>query len=124
MSRGIEIKDWQKRAEISLLVKAAFPTYRRKTVVVIPAASVTFQQLAWDGGSRNEYQLVRLNGTKAPVETYSEGETLDLIEGIIAVQSGTFCGKPALCHLYVNPADINKLLPDQPPVSNKDPQPL
>lgn len=111
--RGIEVTDWQKREPIKKLVKAAFPNYRRKTVVILPDTSVTFQQLAWDGGCRNEYGLISISdGNVRGILEYGEGKTLTIEPGFVAIQSGTFMGKPALCHIYINPADLIKLLPD------------
>lgn len=124
MARGIEVTDWQKRPEIKKLVNAAFPSYRRKTVVIIPDTSVTFQQLAWDGGTKNEYGIVWLDGAVVIGEIYREGDKYNIRDGQAIIQSGTFCGKPALCHIYLNPADVCKLLPDQPPVSGFKAQPL
>lgn len=112
MARGIDVDDWQKRPQIKKLVNAAFPSYRRKKVVVIPATSVTLQQLAWDGGTRNEYRMTNLEGKIMPFHQI-EGQQEPLFEGVnIIVQSGTFMGKPALCHIYVNPTDGPVLLPD------------
>lgn len=116
--RGIEVTDWQKRPEIKKLVNAAFPSYRRKTVMIIPDTSVTFYQLAWDEGAKNEFGLVSITdgGTRGIVE-YGEGKTMVIDPGFAALQLSYSGSKPALCFIYANPADVNKLLPDQTPVS-------
>jgi hypothetical protein len=110
--KKIEIKDWQKRPQIKALVNGAFPSYRRKTIIIIPDTDVTLQQLSWDEGTRNEYRQVRTDGTALPWDNYTEGTKVEIPEGRTVLQSGTFCGKQALCYIYVNPADVQKLLPD------------
>lgn len=106
MARGIDVDDWQKRPEIKKLVNAAFPTYRRKKVVIIPTTTVALQQLEWDGGTKNEYQFLWLDGSYVPwMDQYKEGGQVKISKGKVIIQSGTFCGKPALCHIYIHPDD-------------------
>ena len=124
--------------EVKRVVLAAFPSYRKHGAVIseFPEHGVNINSY-WDGGSRDEYAIVELasNTRKAlPTSTHpyfdvarrglvnpeSPDVAVDhvgnitlkhLPEGFALVSAGTFCGKPATAHVYLNPANLTKLLP-------------
>lgn len=111
---------------IRAIIAATFPTYRRKTVQVEVAESVTFYDLNWSGGTRAEYAACtmpvgawesRALGSSAnwhraaPWANKAEGATVPTMPGSVIVKGGDFCGKPAMLRIYVNPADMPRLLP-------------
>jgi hypothetical protein len=123
--KGIEVNNWQRDETIAPLVRAAFPGYKRKSVAIDAASTVTVYNLNWDGGSRNEYAAVELATARKlgdlarfammwPGHNYAEGKSLPVPEGTVVVRGGTFCGKQSRLTLYVNPADMPKHLTIEP----------
>jgi hypothetical protein len=121
--------------EISKIVKAAFPAYKKQKVflsVFSPKSINTY----WDGGSRDEYALVDLSSMRTkslPTSTHpffdvqdhglanTNGNhvtvdhvgniTLNAIpEGFALVSAGTFCGKPATAHVRLHPNNMPRML--------------
>lgn len=127
---------------IKRIVSVAFPNYRKRTAW-LSTFSERGQQINsyWDGGTRDEYAIVRLDDmTRAPMPSvghpYFEvrgagipsGEdqyvSIDRVgnvtlkalpPGFVLVCAGTFCGKPATAKIYVNPADMPRMLPAPAP---------
>jgi hypothetical protein len=90
----------------------------------------------WDGGSRTEFAVVELaslqrkslptrthpyfdvavrgltNAENADLEVDQVGNVTlkHLPEGFALVAAGTFCGKAATAHVYLNPANMARLL--------------
>lgn len=113
--------------EISRIVKAAFPGYKKHKAFLSAFGPTTINSY-WDGGSRDEYALVELATLRTkPLPTASHpfydvtahgmanttGEyvTIDRVgnirlnvlpEGFALVSAGTFCGKPATAHVRLN----------------------
>lgn len=95
--------------------------YRRRTVWVEAAESVTTYGLNWSGGSRSEYTALTLEGKKvgdmsrynmiAPWQNPAEGARLPIPQGVVVVKHGFFLGKPSHATIYVNPADMPRILP-------------
>jgi len=117
---NIEVNGWQKKPEIAAIVRATFPSYRRKKVYLRVVESVTFSDLNWSGGTRSEYRACTLDGqltgsmdkyhTLAPWDPRQvEGATVPLPQGHVVVRGGHFCGKESLLALYVHPADIARI---------------
>ena len=52
---SIEIANWQKDRSISAIVKATFPSYKRRKVYIRATETVHIQDLNWSGGTRREY---------------------------------------------------------------------
>jgi hypothetical protein len=93
--------------------------YRKRKVWIHVSESVTFSQVNWDGGSKSEYHALDLAtgklsspdmGRKAPWENPFEGMTVAIPDGVVIARTGYFCGKPSTLALYVNPANMPKLL--------------
>jgi hypothetical protein len=131
----LEIKNYP---EIKAAILAAFPGYRKQKVFVSEFGShgKTINSY-WDGGSRSEFGIVHLetrqrknlptgthpyfdvaakgltNSENDAVSVDSRGNvTLKILpDGYALIEAGTFCGKPATAHLYLNAANMAKLLP-------------
>lgn len=89
--------------------------YRRKKVSVVVTDSVTLHNLNWSGGTKNVYHAFNIENNSlvlakaCMVHTMfneSEGVQLAMRPGVVIVQTGTFCGKPALMSLYVHPDNV------------------
>jgi hypothetical protein len=119
------------------VVLAAFPSYR-KTKVWVSTFSENGQNINsyWDGGSRDEFAIVELStmqrknlptsthpyfdvsarglaGQDSPVIStdHAGNVTLKVLpEGFVLVSAGTFCGKTATAKIYVNSANMPRLL--------------
>jgi hypothetical protein len=136
MAHRIELKS---APEVKRVILTAFPSYRKMTAFLSPWPGSMNINSYWDGGSRDEYAIVELatmqrkpmptsthpyfdvaryglaNKDNGVVETDHVGNiTLKLLpEGFALVAAGTFCGKPMTANVYVNPANLAKLLPEQ-----------
>jgi len=108
--------------EVRGVLNATFPGYRKKNVFVSATTKVTIGGLNWDGGSRSEFAGCTVAGeSTGNLSRYSRfapwdrrqlhGVEVLLESGLIIVEAGYFCGKPATAHLYVHPDDMPKLLP-------------
>ena len=108
--------------DVLAIVRAADPSYRKRQCRIVPSATVTLHDLNWSGGTRAEYTTIDLaTGLRiadtakysalAPWRNPAEGASLPIPEGIVVVQTGHFCGKVATAWIYVNPANLAKLLP-------------
>ena len=122
--------------EVKRLVLAAFPSYRKlRASISVFTGSVNVNSY-WDGGSRSEFAIVDLatmQRKSLPTRTHpyfdvaargmtnAENEIVKvdhvgnvelkvLPEGFALVEAGTFCGKPATAHIYLNPANMTKYL--------------
>lgn len=116
-----DIENWQKDPTVAPIVRAAFPDYRRKKVSVKAAEAVMLQDLNWSGGTRSIYRAVALDGSQTggdtlghsqrhPMDNQAEGASVPVPQGFALVRGGDFCGKPSLLTIYVNPADMPRLL--------------
>jgi hypothetical protein len=119
--------------EVKALVLAAFPGYKKHNVSLSEFYSGVNVNSYWDGGSKAEFVIVQLSTMQRkslPTSSHPyfelhnvTGETADvsfergcaslkrLPEGFALVEAGTFCGKPATAHIYLNSANITKMLP-------------
>ena len=57
------------------------------------------------------YGLANKENEVISVDHVGNIELKILPEGFALVSAGTFCGKPATAHVYLNPANLAKLLP-------------
>lgn len=123
--------------EIKAVVKAAFPGYKKHNAwLLVMGPSGKRINSYWDGGSKSEFALVDLaTGRRKDLPTHTHpyydiaraglagqedqavavdergNVTLKLLpEGIALVQAGWFCGKPATAMVWLNPANMAKLL--------------
>ena len=104
--------------EFSVLCRAV--GYRKKSVYICPAKSVTITGVNWSGGSRSIYHgadLVSGNvntatqfGRPAPWANPYEGSTVELVPGKAILKTGTFCGKDSIMFIYVHPDNMPALL--------------
>jgi hypothetical protein len=118
----ITIENWQRDPSIAAIVKATFPTYRRKKVLIWHTGSVTLTDLNWSGGTRKEYRACSISrdGTyvgsldhfnaRPPWDNKAEGKKIDIPQGIIVVEGGYFCGNESILYLHVNPQDLPKYI--------------
>lgn len=132
----IELKD---HAEVSRIVRLAFPDYRKRRAFVSAFHGGKNINSYWDGGSRSEYAIVNLvtgerknlptathpyfdiaarrllntstNDGYVSVDHVGNVRLNALPDGYVLVQAGTFCGVPATAHLFLNDANLIKLLP-------------
>lgn len=115
------IENWKADPTIAAIVRATFPDYRRKAVTIQADSSVTLHDLNWSGGTRNDYRACTVEGEFAgstarysqcaPWRNPAEGAEMPIPVGMIVVRGGTFCGKPSMLSLHINPADMPKYLP-------------
>ncbi len=97
------------------IVNATFPDYRKRSVIIRQADSITFYGVNWSGGSRSEYQACTVNGkpldrmidmgVAAPWDNPYEGLTVKIPPGMVVVEGGVFCGKNATLNITFNPSD-------------------
>jgi hypothetical protein len=126
--------------EVQAVVRAAFPSYRKRKAYLEPWHGSHNVNSYWSGGSKAEYAIVHLatlqrrplptmtcpsyevadrgtrNVTNGVVSVDHVGNiTLNVLpDGYALVQAGTGCdGKPATAFVYVNAANLTKLLGGQ-----------
>ena len=102
------------------IIKATFPDYRKRTVVIAPREKVTFHDVNWSGGTRSEYRACSIDGKRAektphmglnaPWNNPYSGLTIDLPVNTVIVEGGYFCGKKRQLYIYVHPANMPLLL--------------
>jgi hypothetical protein len=133
MFQRIELKH---HPEVKRVVLAAFPSYKKHNASIGEFYPCNINSY-WDGGSRSEFAIVELaTMARKPLPTtthpyfgivrhglagkedsvlsadYAGNVTLKVLpEGFALVEAGTFCGKPATARVYVNSANLTKLLP-------------
>jgi hypothetical protein len=87
---------------------------------VIATEAVHIHGLNCSGGSRNEYRALSPDARAganpemnalAPWDNRHEGAILSLPAGYVVVEHCLFCGKNLGLRIYVNPADMPRLLP-------------
>jgi sulfur carrier protein ThiS len=80
------------------IVGKAFPGYTGRKFSVELAESVTVHDLNWDGGTKNEYIAVAVNGEMKPIRTGHtqfdplDGKQIALTPNFVIVQHSYFCG--------------------------------
>ena len=108
------------RGAIPDVILAAFPDYRGRTFHVEPTERVTFHDLFWGGGSRNQYAAVHLAtgrvqylapGVSPWGARVAEGTTTEIPQGFVVVEHAIFMGKDMGLRIYVRPQDVAPLLP-------------
>ena len=134
MNERIELKS---APEVKRVVCAAFPSYKKHNAYLSVFPGRLNINSYWDGGSRDEYAIVDLatmqrknmptsthpyfdvarhglaDKSNDVIETDHVGNiTLKMLpEGFALVSAGTFCGKAATAHVYLNEANMARLLP-------------
>ena len=105
------------RKQAAKIIAATFPNYKGRKIKLERTSSVTFSDTTWDGGSKNYYAAISIDGrsevldmTKVmPWSNPLEGRTFPLPTGCLLVEHTIFCGKDAGLHIYVNPASAGEL---------------
>lgn len=102
-----------RKADVASLVKATFPNYSGRTFTAEQAERVTFHDLNWGGGTRNQYVVVDMVGGRVadlrplsrvhPAQQPMEGQVIELPAGVVVVEHSTFCGKDCGLRFYFNP---------------------
>ena len=106
---------------VGALIKATFPDYNGNKVRIMPVESITFTDLNWSGGTRNQYQACTITGESidsrhnmnalAPWDNQFEGKSVSIHMDLAVVEHGYFCGKDMGLTIYVNPQNMTGLLP-------------
>lgn len=123
MRYDLVVEDWKKNEQIKKIVQAADPSYKRKTVRIISAESVTLMDLNWSGGTKSSYVGVTIDGVKVgdtkrqeaqfqamqPRHTMAEGAELPIPENTVVVRYGFFCGKVSQLYIYARDAFAKEL---------------
>lgn len=120
--------------EVKRLVNAILPSYKKHNVFLSEFHSLSVNSY-WDDGSKSTFILVNLQDmTTQPlpssthpyfdvvrqgIQGESEWVSVDgrgnitlkvLPEGFAVIECGTFCGKTATAHVFLNAANMSKLL--------------
>ena len=105
--------------EILAVIRAVAPKYRKRSAILHAATSVELSGTYWDGGSRSSYDAVNLSTRRvgsapqyAPPQFGGPVDTprVEIPEGVAIVRTGFFCGKQAAATVYINPANMAKLI--------------
>jgi hypothetical protein len=105
--------------ELLKVIRAADPNYRKRQATLSASETVGLYGTYWDGGSRSTYTAVDLlTGRSKGAPQYDPPQfggprivpEVAIPEGIAIVQTGIFMGKTATASVYVNPANMAKLL--------------
>jgi hypothetical protein len=106
--------------EVKALAKRAFPDYTgRKFRVEVVNHSIDVRSY-WDGGSREYFKFVRLDGQKGEIvippqsaydKTVNGADAVTLVPGLVCVSHIYFCGKDLGLCVYIHPDNAPKLLP-------------
>ena len=106
--------------ELVRVIKSADNTYRKMKAFLRVGSTVTLSNTYWDGGSRSTYTAVCLTtGHNKGAPQYAPPQfggpanapTVSIPEGIAIVETGVFQGKTATATVYLNPANVAKLIP-------------
>lgn len=110
-----------KRKDIAKIVAATFPDYKGRKFKIEARSQVTLTDLNWSGGSRSQYRTCTLGGNyiggadkynaQAPWAHQAENATVPIPPGAVVVRHTLFCGKDLGLTVYVNPADMPRLIP-------------
>lgn len=109
-----------KKSDVAEIVKGTFPEYKGRKFLVRASEQVTFSDLNFSGGTRNQYRACAIDGASveskfnmnspAPWANPFEGKRIELPAGFLIVEHSVFCGQDCGLTIYANPADMPKLL--------------
>ena len=109
------------RKQAKSLLERTFPDYNGRKFRVRFAETVTFYDLNYSGGTRNEYAAVKSDGESvaldgfnraAPWNNPAEGSTVRLPVDVAIVEHSDFCGRDLGITIYLHPANASKWLAD------------
>jgi hypothetical protein len=93
------------------LVKKAIPEYRKRSATVYHTENISLTGRYWDGGSLSEYIKLGIDGSVSSVPRRNDfpftapDPEIDLTDGTIYVETGTFCGKPRVANIWMFPSE-------------------
>lgn len=100
--------------QLRRIVVAADPSYKKHNAFFTVADQVALSGTSWDGGTRDTYRFVDIDTGKTirklphydPPEFGGTAPTpqAQLTDGVAVVRTGTFMGKTATAHVFVNSA--------------------
>jgi hypothetical protein len=101
--------------KLQALLRKAFPSYRKRAVILTKGEKVSLGGASWSGGSRSYYHAVNLStGEIASVDgqAWNERECpqATIVPGTAIAETGIFCGKKATLVLTLHPEDISAWL--------------
>ncbi len=110
-----------KKAEIAALLKGSFPEYKGRKFYIVAAENIRLDNLNWDGGSRQSYRAVTLEGKAIgngaafnmphPSDNKAEGSTVSIPPGAVVAKEAIYCGRECGITFYIHPADMPRLIP-------------
>lgn len=112
MSQSVKVK----KTEAWPLVSKTFPDYTGRKFKVKFAEKLTFWDTNWDGGSRNVYAAVSIDGrtgrfsAPAPWVNPLEGKIVELSPSFAVVEHSTFCGHDMGITIHLHPSHAPKWL--------------
>jgi hypothetical protein len=109
------------KKEVAALVMGTFPSYRGRKFRIYASDTIVLSDLNWSGGTRSQYRAITIEGfpvgstdiynQMAPWDNPAEGMVFPIPPGVCVVEHCMFCGKDLGLKIWVNPADMPKLLP-------------
>jgi hypothetical protein len=102
------------RKEARKILNATFPDYRGRSISLEFRERVQFYNTNWEGGSRNYYSAVNVNGVVkhlpdfAPWDNPVEGNSFDLPVDVAVVMRTYFCGKDSGVTIFMHPVNAPK----------------
>lgn len=105
--------------ELARIIRAAAPDYRKREAVLLARDTVTITGTYWSDGSRSTYHAVDLRTLRQlPAPQYAPPQfggpatdpQVSIPEGVAIVETGIFQGKPATARVYLNPANMARLI--------------
>lgn len=105
------------RKQAAEVLALTFPEYRGRKLYLQVCQTVHIYNLHWDGGTRNRYVGVRLDGLtggalnhgSAPWADPVEGQDIELPAGVVVACHTTACGQDCGITFYCNPATVQAL---------------
>lgn len=91
------------------IVEKVFPEYAGRKFKLVLSEKFTLYNMNWDGGSRNIYGAVKVDGTSALAEVSApwnnpyDGLSVDLPVDAVVVCHSFFCGQDGGITIYASP---------------------
>ena len=104
------------KAQIKPILVRTFPEYTGRKFALEFAERITFWDLNWGGGTRNQYIAVRADGAvagvpaPAPWDNPYEGLTVNLVPEVLIIKHSFFCGRDMGITVYAHPSYAPKWL--------------
>lgn len=92
------------------LILKAFPTYRKRSALIITTDSTSLSGRYWSDGSISRYSVLHPGnpdavslGNRNDYPFTAPDVEVNLLDGTQVIQCGVFCGKPGQAYLYRGP---------------------